>query len=55
MGKFNLENPTVVVEISPEGLPVIVPRWDADGGWILTDVNKIEKSMIVNKTIYNKI
>jgi len=54
MGKFNLENPTVVVEISPEGLPVIVPRWDADGGWLLTDVNKIEKSMIVNKTIYNK-
>ena len=54
MGKFNLENPTVVVEISPEGLPVIIPRWDADGGWLLTDVNKIEKSMIVNKTIYNK-
>ena len=54
LGKFDMENPTVVVEISPEGLPVIIPRWDADGGWLLTDVNKIEKSMIVNKTIYNK-
>ena len=51
LGKHNLENPTVVVEINPEGLPVIIPRWDADGGWVLTDVNKIDKGMIVNKQV----
>ena len=54
LGKFDMENPTVIVEINPEGLPVIIPRWDADGGWVLSDVNKIEKSMIVNKKIYKK-
>lgn len=52
MGKFDMENPTVVVEINPEGLPVIIPRWDADAGFVLTDVNRIEKANIVKKTIH---
>lgn len=52
LGQFNVENPSVVVEINPQGLPVIVPKWDADGGWLITDVNKIEKSSIVGKQLH---
>lgn len=53
LGKFNLENPSVVVEINPQGLPVVIPRWDPEGGWLITDVSKIDKSSIVKKDIYN--
>ena len=54
LGKYDMENPSVIVEISPEGLPVIIPRWDADGGWLITDVNKLDKSMVVGKKLYKK-
>jgi len=52
LGQFNIENPSVVVEISPQGLPVIIPKWDADGGWLITDVNRIEKSQIISKQLH---
>ena len=52
LGQFNVENPSVVVEINPQGLPVIVPKWDADGGWLITDINRIEKSQIISKQLH---
>ena len=53
LGQFDIDNPTIIVEIDPQGLPVIIPRWDPDGGWVLTDVNQIGKEAIRSKRLYN--
>ena len=52
LGKFSMDNKTVVVELDPQGLPVIIPRWDADGRWAITDVSKLDKGSIVKKDVY---
>ena len=51
LGKFSMDNKTVVIELDPQGLPVIIPRWDADGRWAITDVSRLEKSSIVKKDV----
>ena len=53
LGNFDLDNPSVVIELDPTGLPVMIPRWDADGGWLITDVSKIDKANIVKKDVYS--